>query len=190
MSLPDVAALKRYLKIENTAEDTLLAELLARSLATAQRRVGVPIVSVSRVFVDEAETGNFYSHGPRSLLVPVTPFDVDTLVVVDADGVTVDADDLRSDVGAGIIRYVDGSPFENGPYTITVDVGLDNEDDYDTLIEPIVSQAIVDLVADLYQRRNPAASSERNAGGDSVAYTADGIPCRVADALDSIRRAP
>ncbi len=188
MSLPSVADCKAYLKIENTAEDALLAQLLARATMLSQNRIGCPIQAASRSFVDEASTQVFYSHGPTSLIVPVTPIDPDTLDITDQDGNDVDSDDIRADARTGIIKYLDGSSFDNGPYTIECDVGLSLLDDYATMIEPIVSSAIIDFVADLYQRRNPGARAEAAAGGVRVDWGPDGIPPRVCEVLDSLRR--
>lgn len=186
MSLPDVDSLKSYLKIEHTAEDALLASLRAEALGKIQTFIGCPVVADERVFFDEAETNA--EQAPRSLLIPETPVDVDTLVVKDKDDATISAALLRTDPSSGIIRYRDGlTRFTNGPYEITVEVGLDTLGNYDAEIEPIVSSALRDVVADLYRRRNPAASSETSAG-TSVAYHDSGLPLRVAESLLEIKR--
>jgi hypothetical protein len=46
---------------------------------------------------------------------------------------------------------------------VTAQVGLSLRPDYARL-EPLLAQAIIDLAADLYQRRTPGASSETGAG--------------------------
>src|ERR1043166_4689470 len=140
--------------------------MLTRAIALAQRRIGCPIVAVSTTMKDRAETDVFYSSGPTSLITPKTPFDVSTRVLTDVDGTVIDNSDLEIDGQTGIIRYADGfSRFENGPYTIVADLGLDTLPDYADEIEAVVSSAIVDTVADLYQRRSPGARSESAAGG-------------------------
>lgn len=188
MSLPDVAACKRYLKIENTAEDTLLAELLARALALSQRRIGCPFVAVSKTMVDRGQSDVFNSRGVASLLAPMTPFDPESITVADGDDVALDMTLLSVDGDGGFIRYADGSRFTNGPYTLVADVGLDTLPEYATEIEPLAGQAIVDFVAALYQQRSPSSRGESAAGGLSRSWTPEGIPCRVADVLDMLRR--
>lgn len=190
MALPDVAALKRVLKIEHTAEDTLVAELLARAIGLVQGGkggLGVAIEAEEQVFTDDAEGNLARKVGVRSLLVPKTPFDVATIEITDADDTALDNEDLRIDPLSGVIRYKDGSRFFNGPYEITCDVGLDAHPRY-AEFEPIVSAAIVDVVSDLYARRNPSAQSETAAGGVSRSYVEGGLPQRVVDSLETIRQ--
>ncbi len=189
MSLPTVSDCKSYLKIEHTAEDTLLGQLLARALMLSQRRVGCAFVAVAKTMIDRAQTDVFYSAGPTSLIVPSTPFDPSAgLTITDADGTALTLDDLTIDGETGLIRYADGSAFENGPYTIAANVGLSTLPNYADEIEALVSSAIIDFVADLYQRRSPGARGESAAGGVRVDWTPDGIPCRVAEVLDMVRR--
>lgn len=186
MALPDVAALKRVLKIEHTAEDTLVEELRARAIGLVSGAIGgVPIEAVELEMIDEAETQVSNSVGPRSLLVPRTPFDATTVEIVDNSDATLDNDDLRISASTGIIRYRDGSNFANGPYTITADVGLEHHPLYTSMLEAIVSAAIVDTVADLYYRRNPTAQSEGVAAGINRSYT---HPQRIYDALAPVRQ--
>lgn len=190
MALPTLADCKSYLRVENTAEDALITQLLARAIALSQRRVGCPFAAVAKTVIDRAETEVFYSSGPTSLITPLTPFDASAgLTITDADGTALTLSGLLIDGQTGIIRYKDGvSHFENGPYTIVANVGLSTLPNYSTEIEPVISSAIVDFVADLYQRRSPGARTESAAGGVSRTWTPEGIPCRVADVLDSLRR--
>lgn len=183
MALPTLAELKSYLRKQTTNEDTLLASLLASATGRVETYLRRPIDADEREYVDDADGA------PCSLIVPITP--VGTVASIeDADGTALDLTLLRVGRETGLIKYKDGSHFENGPYTITVQVGLSLRDGYATRIEPVIRQAIFDTAADLYQARNPRASSEMAGGGVSVAYTQgneEGVPHRVAAALAPFR---
>lgn len=195
MSLPSVQDCKDYLRIENTAEDALLTNLLARAIGMAQVYLGCPIIKASMTQTDRATSLVAYSGGPFSLIMAVRPFDPSTLVVTDVDGTVLDNATLDIDADAGIIRYKNDptviSPwpqsFINGPYTMVAQVGLSVRSDYATFVEPLVSSAIVDLVADLYSRRTVGVRSESAAGGVRRDYTPEGIPSRICATLDLVR---
>lgn len=189
MALVTTAEIKTYLRIEHTAEDTMLDSLLAWAKGLAQRVIGVPLAAGSaRDFIDDGEMVRAY--GQRlALSVPKFPFttaDPDAPVVVDADGDTVDAATYRLEPLSGRIIALDGYSFDNPPYTITAKVGLDAHPDYTEEIEPTLNLALLDLVADRYQRRNPAASSETD-NGKSVSFAGELIPARVWGALVALR---
>lgn len=189
MSLPDVAALKRVLKIEHTAEDTLVGELLARALGLVQGYLGCPITAAEVAFVDEADYTMANKVGVKTLLIPKTPVDAESVAVTDKDETALDLDDLRVDGEVGTIRYRDGSRFANGPYEITCNVGLSAHRRYSVEFEPIVSAAIVDTVSDLYYRRNPSQQTHVAGGGTSSTFSIlDGLPKRVQDSLNRIRQ--
>lgn len=154
--LPTTADLKTYLRIEHAAEDALIALLLARATAMLQAFCDVPITAVSRTFLDRAEG----TLPPRALITPQRP--IANVVVTDGNTVTVDATTYRVDGPAGIIYGVHGTRFTLGPYTIVCQVGLSLRQDY-AAIEPMLSQMILDMAADLYQRRTPGASTETSA---------------------------
>ena len=78
--------------------------------------------------------------------------------------------------------------FDTWPYTIVATVGLSVRSDYALVVEPAVFQAILDIGADLYQRRSPAATSETTGGGVSSSYVG-GMPQRAADLLAPFRMA-
>lgn len=191
MALPDVAALKRVLKIEHADEDTLVGELRARAIALVQGGkggLGCPLEAVEMIFVDEAECTRADRVGVRSLIIPKTPIDIDSVAIVDASDTEVDTEDLRLDGLAGLVRYKDGSRFTNGPYEITCDVGLSAHPRYEVEFEAIVSAAVVDLVADLYTRRNPSQQTALSGGGNSSTFSIDGLPKRIVDSLEMIRQ--
>jgi hypothetical protein len=107
---------------------------------------------------------------------------IDALELTDDDGdVLVEDSDYRIDLRTGRITGINRG-FATWPYSITATVGLSAHPDYELRIEPVINAAILDLAADLYQRRSPAATSESTGGGVSTSY-AVGMPQRVKDML-------
>lgn len=158
MALPTASDLKAYLRIESTAEDTLLTALIARARAMLEQWIDTPLTAESQVAVDRAHALD----GPvTSLVFPRRP--MTTTSVTDTDGETVPAADYWTDGKSGVIYAKDGVTFPYGPYTITATCGLSLRADYARL-EPLLSEAILDLAADLYQRRTPGAQTETAAG--------------------------
>lgn len=165
MALPTVGELKAYLRIESTAEDTLLAALMLRAKAMLEQWIDVPLVAESQSALDRAEAT---AVPVTSLVFPRRPFTVTS--VVDSEGVTVPAADYYVDGKTGIIYGKTGVTFPYGPYTITATCGLTLRSDY-VRLEPLLSEAILDLAADLYQRRTPGAATE-TAAGTSITWDA------------------
>lgn len=166
MALPDVQAVKQYLRIEHTAEDVLLVALLARARAMLETWLDVPLVARSQTATDWAT-----SDGPnpvRVLIFPRRPIG-DTVTVVDGEGTTVDPDTYRVDQVGGMVKAKDGYAFTEAPYTLTTACGLSLFEDWESRIEPVVAFCILDLVADLYQKRTPTASST-SGGGTSISW--------------------
>lgn len=183
MALPVAADLRAVLRIQTTGEDTFLTWLLTRATAIVQGLLGRPILKVTDyAWVDELENHRAFSARTK-LTVPVFPFDPSTLAIEDADGVELVLDtDYRAPKGwDSLIRAVNGTAFTNAPYTVTADVGLETSTApaYSTAIEPVIAAAILDVAADMYQRRNPAASSESTGGGVSTSYVSDDVIARV-----------
>lgn len=189
MALPTIIDVKRYLRVQTTAEDTLLTALLASATQLVEAYLGRPILTVAaRAMTDEGKTLTAYGVVTK-LLVPVTPYDAATLAITDADGtaLTLTTDYRVGDPWTGEVFAAVGTSFPNGPYTLTADVGLETASDYATRIEPVLFVCILDVVADLWHRRNPAASTESTGGGVSTTYTAEGIPARTAAMLAPFR---
>src|SRR5574340_1185472 len=160
MMLPVAADLKTFLRIETTDEDALVAQLLTRAQAMVETYMGRPLIAVRNLpTVDDAITHELYAR------------------------VTT----LRIAASRGQIVGLPGTSFVHGPYTITYWAGLSLDPFYGTRIEPLASAAILDVAADLYQRRNPAASQEAAGGGVSVSYKTDAIPERTCRMLDGLR---
>lgn len=168
MALVDVAAAKRYLRLQTSADDLLLEGLVASALSLVEAWIGRPVLLDEYTIEDEGRT----SSGVRSvcaLLVPVTPIG-EVVSIHDADGEALTLADLRINATTGVITAKDGSAFANGPYTLVVEIGLAARPDYEARVEPVINQALLDIVADLYQRRNPAAGREAEGGGIAVDY--------------------
>lgn len=159
MALPTVTDLKSYLRIESNAENTLLTALLARAQAQVELWIDCPITAVSQTYVDRCETDA--DKPVLSLVFPRRP--IAAVSITDADGVTVPATDYWVSGATGMIYAEAGHSFSNPRYTITANCGLSLSQHY-TLWEPVISQCILDLAADLYQKRTPNAASETGAG--------------------------
>ena len=160
MALPTVSNLKDYLRIETTAEDTLLQALLDRAKAQLEVWIDTPITAASVTAVDRADV--ISGQVATSLIFPQRPI-ASSITVVDSEGTTVAAAEYTVNTASGVIYANDGYSFPYGPYTITTNCGLSLRGDY-ARIEPILSQCIIDLAADLYQKRTPNASRESAAG--------------------------
>jgi uncharacterized phiE125 gp8 family phage protein len=178
MALPTVADCKSYLRKEDTSEDALLAQLLARALAMIETYLGYPITAASRTYTDYAERYSGFIQLPGPFLITGTP-----PVVTDVNGGTVDASSYTLDQRSGKIRWAYGrmptAVIPAQPYTVVATIGLSEHPDYAGSLEAVASNAIVDLVAHLYQNRNPAVLSQADEGGGSVSLTPDGIPARI-----------
>lgn len=189
MALPTVQDVKDYLRIEHTAEDVMLAGWLAQAVALIEAEIGRPIEYLNKTWVLECDP----SHVSASrIFVPQYPVAIANsaastadLTLTDADGtVLVEDTDYRLDIRTGQITGIDGYRFTRWPYTIVADVGLEAFPEYAARIEPAMSAAILDAVADRYQRRDPAAVQEAAGGGVTTMYgAAVGLPQRVKDAV-------
>jgi hypothetical protein len=159
--------IKRYLRVQTDEENVLLLSLVNAGTALVEAWLGRPIEARSMIFVDPAESTP--DHGVSTLMVPVTPLAAVT-AVTDGDDQVVPISTLRWNASTGAITLKDKSAFTNGPYTITATVGLSASQQYRLGGSAAIQQAVVDTVADLYQRRNPVASREAEGGGIAVDY--------------------
>lgn len=202
MSLPVLQDLKDYLRVQTSAEDTLLTALLARAGAIARGFVR-PIELTAKTYVIEdrrgssLDVGNLRIERRRSRLyirIPDAPVASSPAVTVtDADGIAWAATDFRVEYATGMIRVAElgqWGAFWNFPFTVTATVGLASRADYSTVVEPALSAGFVDIAADLYRRRNPAATGEHAGGGLGVNYgrADESIPVRALDFLAPYRR--
>ena len=171
MALPTLAEAKAYLRVETTAEDSVITDLLSSALAWAESLIGRPITAVARTF-SALEAANRDGFTPAFDL-PVYPVASAALVVKDSTGDVVDVANYAIDNRLGRISGVDGYAFGAGPYVITATVGLSAHPDYATKYEPRVRALILGLTAILYHRRNPGTMTESESG-TSVAYGGEG----------------
>ena len=184
MALPTITDIKAVLRIQTTAEDTVLQAMHDRACALMVGVLGRPYEATERTWIDEG--GMVRAYGAlTSLAIPVGPIDPTTLTIADADATAlVVTDDYRAPLATdALIRAATGLTFNNPPYTITADVGLSAASDYTTFVEPVLGQALIDIVADWYQRGNPAATAESTGGGVSTSWETAGIPARVRETL-------
>lgn len=187
MALPTVADAKAYLRIEHTAEDTMLTGMLASATAAVEAELGRPIETEQRTFVLECNPNRV---SDTKLFVPLYPIAVDDssagtsdLTLTDSEStLLIEDSDYRLDVRTGVITAV-SQCFTRYPYTIVADVGLAALPEYATKIEPAINAAILDVVADRYQRRSPAATEEATGGGVTTTYAETGLPARVREML-------
>lgn len=157
MALPTAADLKTYLRIEQDEEDALLSALIGRAVAMLESWVDTPIAARAYTYVDRCHG----DRAPRALVLPRRP--VSVTQVVDGEGAVVDPTTYSVDAEAGLVWGVGGTRFPMPPYTLTASMGMSLWSDY-AQREPLLAEMILDLAADLYQRRTPGASSETGAG--------------------------
>lgn len=184
MALPTTEDAKKYLRVEHADEDIIVAQLLARSKATVETFVGYPLIAVAQTYVDY---NGMYPSGAQwfggyygDLFELPGPYALSPApVVTDANGVVIDATTYYLDNRAGKIRAKAGGYFGMRPYTVVATIGLSAHPDYLSRLEPIAALAVLDLVAHLYQNRNPAVVSESDEAGGSVGLSPDAIPPRI-----------
>lgn len=169
MSLPSLETLRPYLRVQNLVEDSLLEGLLLSAQAAVTGWIGKPIKAEKRTFQVHTNSESFGLYS-RRLAVPIAPIGT-IFSLTGSDGAAVALSDLYINYRTGLLQYKDGARWMNSPYTITCEVGLECYDEYLNSIEPAINQAIIDIASDLYQRRNPSASSEKEGGGIEVQYS-------------------
>ena len=179
--------IKSYLRIQTTAEDELLEILAESAHGEIEAYLRRPIFGREMTIVDFGETGRAYD-SRRTLLFPVTPIESGSLAILDTDAATVDVATYAVDLDTGAIRATAGENFPSPPYTITDNVGLEYRADFDTVVLPVLKAAMLDILADMYQRRNPGAQAEGSGGGVYTQWVSEGIPERTARKLDAFRR--
>lgn len=165
LTLSDV---KAYLRIQHDAEDVVLNALLARATALVESYLGRPIYTRQETRTVYVE-GDQMRGGAKVLFVPFYPLQAVQSVTAQ-DGTVVPLEDLFVDLRSGTVAYKSGQRFSCPAYTFVVSGGLEAFPEFDVVIEPAVQSAIMDTVADLYQRRNPASAAEREGGGVAVEY--------------------
>lgn len=204
MALPVAQDLKNYLRVQTTAEDAAIAGILAAAKALALTYLNRPVTALARTYTIEdrraAALGlSRLSYDPVAatfIRAPDAPIDLtQPFTLTDRFGTTLDTTMYRVDGVTGVIRGGSAStPYSSGfsafPYTCVCTTGLATRTDYAQLVEPAIFAAILDIGADLYQRRNPAATDENDGAGGSVRYgrSEETIPSRAIEMLAPYRR--
>lgn len=194
MSLVTITECKAYCRVQSSAEDSLFTLWLASAIGSVQSYLRRPITAELRTFrIPQGDV--CVTDTIRLPIYPVSPFlagDSDSVgyaaaaVLTDADDVVIEDTDYFLDERIGVISAVTGVTFANYPYTVVATVGLSAHPDYATVIEPIINTAILDMVADAWARRNPAATSESESGVTN-SYGPYGIPPRFIEKLEPWR---
>jgi hypothetical protein len=178
MALPTVQDVKDYLRIENMAEDAMLAREIAAATSAVEAFIRRPITAEARTFVLPEPSQRAYQGATRFYL-PIFPVaDTPAIAITDDDGtVLVEDTDFRVVFETGeVIGLL--SAFSVWPYTVVATVGLSARADYATRVEPVMGAAIIDVVSDRWHFRSPAAMSETTGGGVSSTRSG-GLPERV-----------
>jgi hypothetical protein len=190
MALPDLAALRAFLREPPVAANPQLTEALADAKAMVGGFLGRPIDATARTFTrlrsvwDETEE-------TEVLMLPEAPI-AGSPVVTDDDGATVVGGNYDVDRARGWLYAKSGISYSwaNGPYGVTTTVGLANHPDYATRIEPVLRAAILEVAGDLYTRKNSAVQQEGAAGSYAGYASLAELPARVEGMLKPWRRAP
>lgn len=186
MALPDLIDAKAYLRLDTDVEDELIDAALATAQALVQQVLKVPLTSEARTFQGRRAQRGYRGEPQERLTVPVQPCDA-TATITDVDGDAVDSDTYTIDARTGWINAERLETFDNGPYTVAIDVGYQFDPNYDADVEPLLRQAILDLTSDIYSRRNAGAIYEQSGGQVSITYTEADIPARTQMLLRALR---
>lgn len=187
MALLDLPALKRYLRVSTTLQDTLLTEILAQATALVRAYLNQPITAAEQTAYLTVGARN----GLGTLYLPSYP-SAAGVTITDPDDTAIDAADYRVDRYAGALVGLDSYSFAYGTHTVTGTWGLSEHPDYAALIEPIINAGIRDYASDLYHRREPAAGYVTAGAGVSTTYNEftnqGGLPPRILTTLAPWRR--
>jgi uncharacterized phiE125 gp8 family phage protein len=187
MALPTLADAKAVLRLQGTTDDAFVTQLLARAQALVETYVGVRITAATDTVTDWT-TDMVRAYGDITMLsLSRYPVASAGLTVTDVNAATVDPTTYVLVGTQGLIRAKAGTTFNAGPYTIAGTIGLSAHPDYATRLEAVISTAILDIVADLYDRRAPGTVSESDGGGFSQVNTQAVIPPRVQMSLAPLR---
>lgn len=196
MALPVAQDLKNYLRVQTTAEESAIAGILAAAIAMVRGYLDRPITAKVRTYIVEDPRASSFSGSRLSgnlsrapfLRIPDAPVDTaQDITITDAAGRVLEPDTYRVDGKTGVVRASWCGAY---PFTIVATTGLAVLEEYALEIEPAICAAILDVGADLYQRRNPAATIENDGAGGSVQYgrNEETIPSRAISLLELWRR--
>lgn len=197
---PTLATLQNFkdlYRIQTTAEDGLIADLLTRAAGEIEGAAGVPLGTRVVTWYDDAVTLRLFE-AVRNLIIPYGRFiDATTVVVKDQDSTIVPAANYMVRLDRGLIMALPGLSFAIGfpasfpvtPYSVTATVGFGTSSTYTTVELPQINNLILSYAGMLYQQRTPGASSEKSAGS-TVTYKVDpatGLPDVIARGVRRLR---
>ena len=195
MTLVSVQECMDYCRVQTDEEEALFTRWRASAIGTIQSYLRRPIVAEERTF--RLYEGTCHT---GALILPVYPVSLGTEnsdgyteiaapVITDADDEIIEEADYHLDERIGVFTAVTGVSFATFPYTVVCHVGLSAHHDYDTIIEPIINTAILDIVADKWAHRNPNATNESEGGGVSTSYASNETTKRWQSELEGWRMA-
>jgi hypothetical protein len=174
MALPTLQETKNYLRIQTSAQDSVVTDLLASAKSWAESLIGRRITASCQVMGTLWATRDPFWQS--IIYLPFFPVNATGLVLTDADGETVPADTYTVDGDAGKLVAIAPDWFSNPPYEATADVGLSAGSEYAGK-EPELRALIIGLAAILYHQSNPNATQDSAGGGVFVSYFgANAIP--------------
>jgi hypothetical protein len=194
--LPTIDDLFDYLGVEGQARTVaapMAERMLAQARAAVEAYIGQPIEARAVSMTVAPVWGGSAGVRTRRLALPYAPIDANSVIVTDEDGDTVDGGTYLVNAATGRVTPDGAAGFTGSVYVVTARAGLSLRADYAEAIEPVMSSAILDWAADLYQRRNPAASYESGGGGVAVNYNETAsktMPSRIKVTLEPWRRIP
>jgi hypothetical protein len=185
MAFPTTASLAAYLKLETAVEYPLVDVLISASLAQIALYINRPIVATSASYYIHNDSAYLYG-ASKQLTIPVYPISPTAITIADIDGEVVSGSTYHVHGALGYVEALPGYSFDNGPYTVNVVEGLATLSDYSTNYEPVINQAIYDLVFMYFSQRNPDVKSDTQ-GDIQQTYYGMSMPPRVAVILNQLK---
>lgn len=178
--LTTVAAVKQYLPLNNTTDDLLLARLVAGASAVVRRYTGREFTSASRI---ETRDGT----GATILVTREAPITAVASLTINGQAVPASPQPgargyYVSDPALGVLA-LEARSFTRGlgNVVLTYTAGT-------TPVPADVEQAVIDLVALAYRRRDRVGLTSKGMQGETTAYFTGALPADVRLALDPYRR--
>lgn len=127
ITLPTVADLKAYARIEHTAEDALLSALIARAASAFEVLCDLPVNARAFTWIDDPTgPGTVAAPAPatrygRAIVLPHRAVTIES--ITDGSGAVVPSANYRTDGRSGMVYAVD-TRWTNGPYTVAYLAGM------------------------------------------------------------------
>jgi gp6-like head-tail connector protein len=159
MPLPDIDLCKSYLRIETTAEDSLVGEFIVEAIAFIESYIG-------RAILDPNGTRVF---GPVRIAMPVIQGFRLSDSAPNVNMYPAGTDDLGRETNLPT------------PASVTGPLPMSTLPDYAQRWEPLLRRAILDTVAEFWSHRDPMVTNDSSGGGVSVTRgrLVHGLPPRV-----------